>query len=198
MTELPITRASLLVRLRETDDREAWTEFVQVYGPAVFGYARRRGLQEADAADLTQDVFRAVAGVMSRFDYQPARGSFRGWLFTIVQREWIRQHHRQRRLPITQDPHDFHDVGTPSPDAAALWDASVERQLFAWALEQVRDLVSDTTYQAFCLTAIDDLPGDVVASRLGISRGAVYLARGRVLARMRELIADLESEGGER
>src|SRR5689334_15164002 len=84
MADLPTTRASLLVRIRDARDREAWGQFVQVYGPVVYGYARKRGLQDADAADLTQDVLRAVSAAAGRLDYDPRRGSFCGWLFTLA------------------------------------------------------------------------------------------------------------------
>src|SRR5262249_24828175 len=77
MAEIPPTRASLLVRLRDPQDEEAWTQFVQRYAPVVYGYARKQGLQDADAADLTQDVLRAVVGAVGRLEYDPARGSFR-------------------------------------------------------------------------------------------------------------------------
>ena len=84
MTEPPPTRPSLLVRLRDARDAQAWAQFVQVYAPLVYGFARRQGLQDADAADLTQEVLHTVARSISRLDYDPRRGSFRGWLFTVV------------------------------------------------------------------------------------------------------------------
>src|SRR6516165_2258403 len=87
MAEIPPTRASLLVRLRDPRDGSAWGEFVELYAPLVFGYARKQGLQDADAADLAQDVLLAVAGSVGRLEYDPARGAFRNWLFTIVRRK---------------------------------------------------------------------------------------------------------------
>src|SRR5436190_14806884 len=84
MAEIPPTRASLLARLRDPRDEAAWREFVDLYVPVIYGYARKQGLQDADAADLTQDVLRAVAGAVGRLDYDPARGTFRNWLFTVV------------------------------------------------------------------------------------------------------------------
>src|SRR5262245_51653629 len=98
MAEIPLTRASLLLRLRDPGDAEAWREFVELYTPLVYGYARKQGLQEADASDLCQDVLGAVVGAVGRLEYDPARGAFRNWLFTVVRRkltDWRRnQRHR--------------------------------------------------------------------------------------------------------
>src|SRR5688572_4453735 len=84
MGQLPATRASLLVRLRDPQDGEAWRQFVQVYASVVYGFARKRGLQDADAADLMQDVFRAVSAAIGRLNYDPGRGSFRSWLYAVT------------------------------------------------------------------------------------------------------------------
>src|SRR5689334_18852151 len=103
MAEFPPTRASLLVRLRDRHDEAAWNDFVDLYAPLVYGYVRKQGLQDADAADLSQEVFRAVAGGMSRFEYDPVKGLFRNWLFTVVRRKlanWRRdRENREKQLP---------------------------------------------------------------------------------------------------
>src|SRR5437868_6647356 len=87
MVDLPSTHPSLLIRIRDPEDGEAWRRFVQLYAPVVYRYARRRGFQDADAADLTQDVLRAVAGAAGNLHYDPRRGSFSGWLFVIARRK---------------------------------------------------------------------------------------------------------------
>src|ERR1700753_1057714 len=84
MHESPATRASLLVRLRDGSDADAWHEFVRLYAPVIYGFARKRGLQDADAADLMQDVMRSVSAAIGRLDYDPNQGTFRAWLFTIT------------------------------------------------------------------------------------------------------------------
>src|SRR6516225_8690202 len=89
MAEIPPTRPSLLVRLRDPRDADAWGEFVDRYGPLLYGYLRKQGLQDADAADLSQEVLSAVAGAVGRLEYDPRRGAFRNWLFTVVRRKLI-------------------------------------------------------------------------------------------------------------
>src|SRR4051812_11765676 len=104
MAEIPPTRAGLLVRLRDPRDEAAWTEFVDRYASLVYGYARKQGLQDADAADLAQEVLGAVACSIGALEYDPARGAFRNWLFTIVRRklcDW--QAARARRVNGTGD-----------------------------------------------------------------------------------------------
>src|SRR3954447_11639453 len=97
MTGSPTTHPSLLVRLRDPRDHDAWATFVRLYAPLVYGFARRKGLQDADAADLTQEVLRGVHGSAARLDYEPPRGSFRGWLFTIAYRKLHDLRARQAR-----------------------------------------------------------------------------------------------------
>src|SRR6185436_16174564 len=82
--ESPLTRASLLVQIRDGSNHAAWREFVNLYGPVVYGFVRKRGLQDADAADLMQDVMRSVSAAIARLDYDRNQGTFRGWLFTIT------------------------------------------------------------------------------------------------------------------
>src|SRR5437762_6687766 len=84
MTDSPTTHPSLLVRLRDSRDAAAWAQFVELYAPPVYAFARKHGLQDADAADLTQDVLRSVSGAFRRRGYDAERGSFRGWLYAVV------------------------------------------------------------------------------------------------------------------
>jgi RNA polymerase sigma-70 factor (ECF subfamily) len=191
MAEIPPTRASLLLRLRDLGDEAAWREFVDRYGPLVYGFARKNGLQDADAADLGQEVLRAVAAAIGRLDYDPGRGSFRNWLFTIVRNKLSNWRRSRRRRPYDCDEGAaevlLEQCPAPEPCAAA-WEADWEQRVFAWACAEVRRTVSETTWQAFWRTAIEDQPGKQVAADLGLSVAAVYLAHGRVLARLKERI----------
>src|SRR3954452_14023800 len=100
MTSSLHTRPSLLVRIRDAADREAWRQFVELYAPLVYRFARRRGLQDADAADHAQDDLHAVARSSERLEYDPHKRTFRGWLFTVARSKlhtFLRRRERQRR-----------------------------------------------------------------------------------------------------
>jgi RNA polymerase sigma factor (sigma-70 family) len=189
MAEAPTTRPSLLVRLRDLHDRAAWEGFVELYAPLVYGYGRKRGLQDADAADLTQNVLRAVASHIERFDYDARLGSFRGWLFTIVRRQLCDL--RARRNGHCQGSGDpavqrlLESQASPDEESAA-WESEYRQSLFARAAEQVRPCVEEATWLAFWQTAVEGKPPGQAAADLGLSVASVYLARSRVMARLRD------------
>ncbi len=188
MSESPATRLSLLVRIRNVNDEEAWAQFVEIYGPVVYRLARKHGLQDADAADVTQDVLRAVLGAAGRFEYNPGRGSFRGWLFTVA-RNRLRKFAAGRRREVA----DGGSLGTqPAPEEATDWDREYELRLFEWAAAKVRDRFREATWQAFWRTAVEGQEPAAVAHALGLSVGAVYIARSRVLARIRQEVLRVE------
>jgi RNA polymerase sigma factor (sigma-70 family) len=167
MAEIPPTRASLLLRLRDGHDQAAWREFVQLYTPLVYGYARKQGLQDADAADLSQEVLCPVAGAIGRLEYDPGRGAFRNWLFTIVRRKLLNWRAAQGVGTRGSGDSEVRKLLEQSPaadTAEAEWELEWQRRLFAWACEQLRPEVSDHTWRAFWLTAIDGRPGTEVAA----------------------------------
>ncbi len=191
MAEIPSTRVSLLVRLGDARDSAAWTQFVDLYAPLVYGYARKQGLQDADAADLAQEVLVNVAGAVGRLEYDPSRGSFRSWLFTIVRRKLSnrRRAQRTRREGTNGTSTEALLEQSPAPRAEQdQWEAEWERGVFTWACEQVRKDVTVSTWQAFWRTAVDGESGKQVAADLGLSIPAVYHARSRILARLKELV----------
>jgi RNA polymerase sigma-70 factor (ECF subfamily) len=196
MTDSPATRQSLLVRLRDPRDGQAWGEFVAIYTPLIDRLARAGGLQPADAADLSQEVFRAVAGAIDRYDPDPARGSFRAWLFRIARNLMINLLAARRARPQATGDSDVRELleRVPAPDGAetALFDAEYRRRLFLWAADQVRGEFRDSTWQAFWLTAVEGLDAKAAARTVGISVGAVYIARSRVMARLRAVIEQVE------
>jgi RNA polymerase sigma-70 factor (ECF subfamily) len=157
----------------------------------IYGYVRKQGLQEADAADLTQEVLGAVAGSIKRLEYDSQRGTFHGWLFTIVRRrlaDW-RKGTAQRVLGSGDSAVREILEQSAAPDGLEQeWQAQWEQRLVTWACEQVRLTVSANTWQAFWRTAIDGQTGKKVAADLGLTVAAVYNARSRIVTRLRELI----------
>jgi len=194
MAEIPPTRASLLVRLRDPRDQTAWQEFVTLYAPLVYGYARKQGLQDADAADLGQEVLLAIAGAVAHLEYDPARGSFRSWLFTIVRRRlanWRRTERSRAPGSYTASRELLEQYPAPQMEEVE-WEAEWQQRAFAWACAQVRREVTDQTWQAFWRTAIVGQPGKQVAADLGLTLTVVYHIRSRVRARLKELIQSVQ------
>ena len=195
MGESPQTQPSLLVRIADARDSQAWAQFVDIYAPLVYGFARKQGLQDADAADLTQEVLRAVSRAVGRLRYDPRRGSFRGWLFTIVRNKLRTFRARQARQCQASGDSSAQARLEAEPDRretqAARWDQEYEERLFLWAAEEVRGGFQDSTWRAFWQTAVEGQTPGQAAEALGISVGAVYIARSRVLARLKEQIQQL-------
>lgn len=188
------TSSTLLARARASD-QVAWQRLVHLYSPLLYGWCRRWGLQEADAADVGQDVFKAVAQGLAAFQPNREIGSFRGWLRTITHSkvvDFLRA--RQKGVPAVggSDAHkqlqqlSLEDI---NPDDAAL---SEELQiLYQRALEMIQSEFNEVHWQAFRRTTVDQQPAADVARELGITRDVVYNARSRILRRLREEFADV-------
>jgi RNA polymerase sigma-70 factor (ECF subfamily) len=197
MIEPSGTRASLLVRIRDPHDTEAWRQFVALYAPLIHGLARRRGLQDADAADLAQEVLRTVLAAAPGLGYDPARGSFRGWLYTVTcNRVHDFQTSRQQRERGSGDSatQRFLAEVPAGDDEAGRWEHDYQRHLFSLAADAVRDSFAPATWQAFWLVAVEGRSGDEAAKLLNLSVGAVYVAKSRVLARLKKQIQALDQE----
>ena len=195
MSQSSATRASLLVRIRDRADADAWARFVDIYGPLIYGFVRKRGLQDADAVDLVQEVLRSVAGAISRLEYDPRRGTFRGSLFTLVNNRLRNDLKiRQRREAGSGDSAVAQQLAEePAPDDwETQWEAEHQQRLLTWASEKVQSEVEPRTWQAFRLTAVEGRSGKDVAQELNTTVAAVYLAKSRVMARLKQLVRDAE------
>ena len=197
MPDTTSTRQSLLTRLLDPRDQAAWAEFVEIYEPLIHRLARARGVQEADADDLAQDVFRAVADAIERWDLDPARGSFRGWLSRIARNLIVNLLAARRRQTASFGAGGSEMVelleSQPAVDAdSALFDIEYRRQVFARAAQRARDRFQETTWLAFWRTAVEGREVSLVAAELGLTPGALYVARSRVMARIRQEIEQIE------
>jgi RNA polymerase sigma-70 factor, ECF subfamily len=177
------TSASLLQRLRQQPAAGTWERFVSLYTPLLLHWARRLGLQDQDAADLVQDVFVVLVRKLPEFHYQPGR-SFRGWLRTVLTNTWRDRAHRRAADALDS-------VATPQTPPAD--EAVEEREYQLYVVGQALKLMTNdfepATWQACWETVMMDRPAADVAAELGVSVNAVYLAKSRVLSRLRQ---DLE------
>jgi RNA polymerase sigma factor (sigma-70 family) len=192
----PPTRPSLLVRLRSRDDGLAWKEFSELYSPLVYRFARRNELQDADAADLMQEVFQKLARELTKFSYEPARGAFRSWLFTLVRHETINFKKRKARAKTHHEKWvaetNAEQEPVVAPDEEDTWNHEWHQQLLHWSMQKVRDEFGPSTWTAFIRTAIEGKPVDEVSRELGMTSGSVYVAKSRILKRLKEEIQQID------
>ncbi|MGB7328634.1 MAG: sigma-70 family RNA polymerase sigma factor [Rubripirellula sp.] len=187
----PETRASLILRLSDPADDLAWAEFLQVYEPMLFRLSSRWGLQEADAREVVQETLLAVAKSISNFSDDRQGSSFRRWLSTITRNklaDHLASRSRQESGSGDTDVHRWLDQQADDTPSASLWDWNEKRQVFAWAAENVRCQVSDPTWQAFYRTHVQGDSVKQVAADLGMHEGMIYVARSRVMSRLRKAV----------
>jgi RNA polymerase sigma factor (sigma-70 family) len=194
------TRNSLLLRLPDKADVDAWDQFVSIYQPLVFRLARSKGFQDADANDIVQEVMVAVSKAIHRWDQDPSKGRFRDWLFKIARNLMINFLTRRKHLPLGQGGSELVrllnervDPNTADSDSSREFDLEYRRELYLIAARQVQSDVRPTTWEAFQRTSIEGMPIKEAANCLGMTEGAIVVARCRVLARLRDEVRRIES-----
>jgi len=191
-TDELITHPSLLLRVRNARDNGAWNEFVEVYGPLIFSYCRLRRIQESDAADVAQEVLMRLASALRQFEYQPELGRFRDWLGTVTHRELLRFWGRQRAMQSL--PESDSAGGAPTTEDVSQWTEHFQAELLRLSLERIRSEFTDQTWGAFQLAWFENLSPADVASKLGIGIEKVYVAKSRVLKRLRDEVLRLSED----
>ena len=214
--ELLPTRQSLLSRLRDWDDQESWREFFETYWRLIHGLAMKCGLTDSEAQDVVQETMLSVAKQMPGFKYDPALGSFKGWLLQITRRRIADQMRKRRPLGVqasapppnvprapVQELHldDRTDTVERIPDPAGpaverLWDEEWQRNLIRSAIERVKRRVTAKQFQMFDLYVTQQWPMDLVTSTLGVSAARVYMAKMRIGRLLRREVKILEAHDG--
>jgi len=190
------TRPSLLLRVRDPRDAEAWQTFVDVYARLVYRHCRGRGLRHEDAENVTQEVFAQVSQSIRRFDYRPDVGRFRGWLGAVTRNEVNRF--------LRKDSQAVHGSGGGEGEdglgrAAArvedtAWAEEFNAHLLATALARSRPHFEEQTWRAFELVWLDKRPATEVARELGVPIDRVYVAKSRVLERLQQEVRELAED----
>jgi RNA polymerase sigma-70 factor (ECF subfamily) len=183
------TPASLLERLRQPDNKEAWDRFVDLYTPLLYFWTCRMGLQAQDAADLVQDVFAVLLQKLPEFSYDPGR-SFRAWLRTLTINRWRDALRRKAAALRGGTPDRLDEVAVPD-HAQTIWETEYRQQVVGRALEIMQSDFQPTTWQACLAVIVDGKSAETVAAELGLTVEAVYAARSRVLRRLRHELAGM-------
>jgi RNA polymerase sigma factor (sigma-70 family) len=198
MPSSPETQLSLIVRLQTARDEAAWAEFLIVYEPLVLGLLRKNGLQDCDAQDVCQQVLAAVIRDIERWKPDGAAASFRRWLFQITRNRVTSFLGRPRLGTIALGGTDAQEMMAAQPDLHERLSDDIEQDyhqhLLLCAIGQVRSEFRDTTWQAFWQTCVDGRPVAEVAKELGMSMGNVYVARSRIMARLRTRVSQMQAE----
>lgn len=181
------TPASLLQRLRHPEERQAWARFVDLYTPVLYTWACRLGMQESDAADLVQDVLVLLLKKLPEFTYDEHK-SFRAWLRTVTLNKW--RNKLRRSVPVGGAGGSLSDVADPAAEES-FWDQEYSQRVVARALEVMKVDFQPTTWKAFWECVAMDRPAADVAAELGLSVGAVYVAKCRLLTRLRQELEGL-------
>ena len=203
--EFAPTRQSLLGRLKSWDDQESWRDFLEIYGKLLYGLGRKSGLSDAEAQDALQETLLAVAKEMPRFEYNPALGSFKGWLLEVARRRIVNQF-RKRSPGKRQESSERPAIGQadvrPSPgrgepdeartatieriadpnsqDLDTLWEREWQQNLWDVALSRVKKRVNAKQFQMFNLYVTQQWPMEMVKSTLGVNAAQVYMAKMRI------------------
>jgi RNA polymerase sigma-70 factor (ECF subfamily) len=180
------TPVSLLNQLRTPGRAQAWNRFAQLYTPLLYDWARRLGLQDSDAADLVQEVFVVLVRQLPGFRYEPGK-SFRGWLRTVLANKW--RDRRRVQVPVTGAA-ALTDLAAPD-EVAEIEEAEYRHYLVGRALELLRPEFPAATWQAFQAYGLAGRAVAEVAAELNTSVNAVYLAKSRVLRRLRQELEGL-------
>lgn len=184
MVCMDTTHVSLLERLKQPAAPEPWARFVELYTPLLYSWACRVGLQQADAADLVQDVFAILVQKLPEFTYD-GHGSFRGWLKTILLNRWRNDRRRHNHTPLQ-------DAEAAYPDhVPELEEADYRQYLAGRVLQLIQAEFQPTTWKAGWELLAHNRPAQEVARELGISVNAVYLAKSRVISRARRELEGL-------
>jgi RNA polymerase sigma-70 factor (ECF subfamily) len=187
----------LVVRIRDPHDGSAWIEFVDIYSPVLYRFLQRRGLQDADAADVMQEVFRTVARSVKDFRGRCGRGSFRRWLMTIARSrvcDFLARRARQARGSGDTEVLKLMEEQPAEMNGEDFLEQEYRRSVLDWAAEQIRGEFQQSTWQAFWETNVEGKDTKSVAKSLGMSIGAVYIARSRVLARLKKQVRKIEED----
>lgn len=199
--QFQMTRRSLVDRLANWDDQKNWQEFYAIYGKLIFAVARKSGLTVSEAEEAVQETVITIAKKIDGLRYDPAVGSFKGWVLTITRWRINDQFRKRKPEQKTARRRDETRRGTATiervPDAAGFdlessWDAEWQQNLLHAALTHAKAKTEPKQWQIFDCYVVKNWPAPKVARELGVSLAQVYLAKHRIAALVKKEVARLE------
>lgn len=188
------TSPTLLQQLRKPNQPQAWSRFVDLYTPLLYAWARKLGLQAEDARELVQQVFAVLVEKLPHFEYDPARKNFRGWLRTICLNQWRDQQRKRAARVRTVDTAALDGIADADDGLQQFWErehhAFLVRQALT-VLQELRGEFQEKTLQACWELLVNQRPVSDVARQFQLSDNAVYIAKLRVLRRLRQELGEL-------
>jgi len=181
---------TLIERIQNPDDTGSWEEFVSIYTPGIYRFCCSKGIGHSDAEDLSQEVMRAVLGSISRFEYRKGKAKFRSWMYQIT-RNIINSHLRKQSRRPQEDGSTVAQLAAENQsedEELERWETDYRSRLFEWATTEIKSEFNPRIWEVFWRTAVEGENPDLVAKDTKMSRAAVYVAKSRCLARLREKI----------
>lgn len=192
--QAPETRHSLIARLQDSKNKEAWEQFYAIYQPLLYRLTKLKGLQDADAMEVVQEVFVSVSRSVS--NWEPDKGRFRDWLFAIARNLAINFLTRPKHRPIGSGDSAIAELLSNQQNRlnseSSLYDLEYRRAIFHWAAAQMKLKSTPKSWLAFWRTAVEGKAAKQVAGELKMTVGAVYVARCRIMEKLRKAAADFD------
>ncbi len=188
------TRASLLSRVRQPQNHPGWEEFYTRYRGLIYRLARRGGLSESEAQDAVQETMIVVARQMPTFRYDPSKGSFKGWLSTIVRCRVVDQFRRRAHEPAVDEITLEQIAATAPSEQEAEWDEEWRQHILKEAITRTREQVSPGQFQLFDLFVFQQVPIPDIKRLLGVNAPQVYVAKFRVGGVFRKALQAVREE----
>lgn len=200
MKDWPETSESLILRVKDPADAAAWSAFLAIYRPVIYRLARSRGLQDADAEDLAQQVLVSISRTVENWKPEANGPPFRAWLYRIAHNDCLKAITRRKpdaAVGSSTVQNMLRNVPQNEAEASAQLLHESRMQAFRWASEQVRNEFTPTTWNMFWQSTVEEQSIDDVAKNHDRSKGAAYLARYRVMKRLKEKIDEISDMWGE-
>lgn len=183
------TRASLLLRIKDPRDTDAWAQFHDLYAPLLYKYARSRGLSREDAEDVRATCYETIVQKIKEFEYDEAKGGFKAWLRTLVSRRVVDLLRKRREKHADSGQLGELQDDVPGPDE--LWEKHWKNQHLRYCVEEIRGKVGQHAFEAFNLLVLQEQTVEQVCEHLGLNPNQVYKAKSRVLRHVRQKMNEI-------